>query len=213
VNRISLIRPIAVTLAAMALSACALLATPEPVQTYRFGEAAPAASAALSVASPTEVTLRRVEFPQAVEGDRLLGVTGTETAYIAGARWVSPAADLYMASIENAFTAKATRVRLIGPRELIRARRSLDIDVRSFEARYEAPGRAPTIVITARARLLALPEPRIRHRRGLRHRDAGPEHPDRGLDRCQRRLTKAVAAALPSGLRLRRGGFAKRSVR
>jgi ABC-type uncharacterized transport system auxiliary subunit len=158
VNRISLIRPIAVTLAAMALSACALLATPEPVQTYRFGEAAPAASAALSVASPTEVTLRRVEFPQAVEGDRLLGVTGTETAYIAGARWVSPAADLYMASIENAFTAQATRVRLIGPRELIRARRSLDIDVRSFEARYEAPGRAPTIVITARARLLALPD-------------------------------------------------------
>ena len=157
-NRISLIRPIAVTLAAMALSACALLATPEPVQTYRFGEAAPAASAALSVASPTEVTLRRVEFPQAVEGDRLLGVTGTETAYIAGARWVSPAADLYMASIENAFTAQATRVRLIGPRELIRARRSLDIDVRSFEARYDAPGRAPTIVITARARLLALPD-------------------------------------------------------
>jgi ABC-type uncharacterized transport system auxiliary subunit len=158
VNRISLIRPIAVTLAAMALSACALLATPEPVQTYRFGEAAPAASAALSVASPTEVTLRRVEFPQAVEGDRLLGVTGTETAYIAGARWVSPAADLYMASIENAFTAQATRVRLIGPRELVRARRSLDIDVRSFEARYEAPGRAPTIVVTARARLLALPD-------------------------------------------------------
>lgn len=157
-NRISLIRPIAVTLAAMALSACALLATPEPVQSYRFGEAAPAASAALSVASPTEVTLRRVEFPQAVEGDRLLGVTGTETAYIAGARWVSPAADLYMASIENAFTAQATRVRLIGPRELVRARRSLDIDVRSFEARYEAPGRAPTIVITARARLLALPD-------------------------------------------------------
>ena len=157
-NRFSLIRPIAATLAAMALSACALLATPEPVQTYRFGEAAPAASAALSVASPTEVTLRRVEFPQAVEGDRLLGVTGTETAYIAGARWVSPAADLYMASIENAFTAQATRVRLIGPRELIRARRSLDIDVRSFEARYEAPGRAPTIVVTARARLLALPD-------------------------------------------------------
>ncbi len=157
-NRFSLIRPIAATLAAMALSACALLATPEPVQSYRFGEAAPAASAALSVASPTEVTLRRVEFPQAVEGDRLLGVTGTETAYIAGARWVSPAADLYMASLENAFTAQGTRVRLIGPRELIRARRSLDIDVRSFEARYEAPGRAPTIVVTARARLLALPD-------------------------------------------------------
>ena len=157
-NRFSLIRPIAATLAAMALSACALLAAPEPVQSYRFGEAAAASSAALSVASPTEVTLRRVEFPEAVEGDRLLGVTGTETAYIAGARWVSPAADLYTESIENAFAARATRVRLIGPRELIRAGRSLDIDVRSFEARYEAPGFAPTIVVTARARLLALPD-------------------------------------------------------
>jgi len=157
VNRFSLIRPIAATVALMALSACALLSTPDPVQTYRFGgvSASPAASA---IASPIQVTLRRVEFPEAVEGDKLLGVTGTETAYIAGARWVSPASDLYMESIEDAFAAQATRVRLIGPRELTRGQRSLDIDVRAFEARYDAPGLAPTIVVTARARLLALPE-------------------------------------------------------
>ncbi len=156
-NRFSLIRPIAATVALMALSACALLSTPDPVQTYRFGgvSASPAASA---IANPIQVTLRRVEFPEAVEGDKLLGVTGTETAYIAGARWVSPAADLYMESIEDAFAAQATRVRLIGPRELTRGQRSLDIDVRAFEARYDAPGLAPTIVVTARARLLALPE-------------------------------------------------------
>src|SRR5690606_2149385 len=85
-------------------------------------------------------------------------VTGTETAYIAGARWVSPAADLYMESLENAFAAQATRVRLIGPRELTRGQRSLDVDVRSFEARYDAPGMAPTIVVTARARLLTMPD-------------------------------------------------------
>lgn len=156
-TRFSLIRPIAATVALMALSACALLSTPDPVQTYRFGGSAQATSAA-AVASPVQVTLRRVEFPEAVEGDKLLGVTGTEAAYIAGARWVSPAADLYMESIENAFAAQATRVRLIGPRELTRGQRSLDIDVRSFEARYDAPGLAPTIVVTARARLLVLPE-------------------------------------------------------
>lgn len=159
--RFSLIRPIAATVAAMALSAglsaCALLSTPDPVQTYRFG-GIPASAAAEAIASPVQVTLRRVEFPEAVEGDKLLGVTGTETAYIAGARWVSPAADLYMESIENAFAAQATRVRVIGPRELTRGARSLDIDVRSFEARYDAPGAAPTIVVTARARLLVLPE-------------------------------------------------------
>ena len=88
----SLIRPLAVTLTAMALSACALLSTPDPVQTYRFGGVAASSSAAPVVASPVQVILRRVELPEAVEGDKLLGVTGTETAYIAGARWVSPAA-------------------------------------------------------------------------------------------------------------------------
>jgi len=157
VNRISLIRPIVATVALMGLSACALLSSPDPVQTYRFG-GVPASTAGSAVSSPVQVTLRRVEFPEAVEGDKLLGVTGTETAYIAGARWVSPASDLYMESIENAFAAQATRVRLIGARELTRGQRSLDIDIRSFEARYDAPGMAPTIVVTARARLLALPE-------------------------------------------------------
>jgi cholesterol transport system auxiliary component len=157
VTRFSLIRPIAATVALMALSACALLSTPDPVQTYRFGGTAAATSTA-AAANPTQVTLRRVEFPEAVEGDKLLGVTGTEAAYIAGARWVSPAADLYMESIENAFAAQARRVRLIGPHELTRSQRSLDIDIRSFEARYDTPGLAPTIVVTARARLLVLPE-------------------------------------------------------
>lgn len=156
-TRFSLIRPLAATVATMALSACALLSTPDPVQTYRFG-GAPVATSAAAVASPVQVTLRRVEFPEAVEGDKLLGVTGTEAAYIAGARWVSPASDLYMESIENAFAAQATRVRLIGARELTRGQRSLDIDIRSFEARYDAPGATPTIVVTARARMLVLPE-------------------------------------------------------
>ena len=138
---------------ALAVAGCALLSSPPPVQTYRFG-----GPATPSLAGLTQVNLRRVQFPEAVEGDRLLGVTGTETAYIAEARWVSPASDLYMESLENAFAAQATRVRLIGPRELIRGERSLDIDMRAFEARYEAPGAVPTVVVTARARLLALPD-------------------------------------------------------
>ena len=144
--------------AAVILSGCALLSTPDPVQTYRFGGPAAAEAAADGRAGLRQVNLRRVQFPEAVEGDKILGVTGTETAYIAGARWVSPASDLYMESLENAFAAQAERVRLIGPRELIRGERSLDIDVRAFEARYDAPGAAPLVVVTARARLLTLPE-------------------------------------------------------
>lgn len=142
----------------LALAGCALLSSPDPVQTYRFGGPAAASAAADGQTALRQVSLRRVEFPEAVEGDKILGVTGTETAYIAGARWVSPASDLYMESLENAFSAQATRVRLIGPRELSRGDRSLNIDIRAFEARYDAPGLAPMVVVTARARLLDMPD-------------------------------------------------------
>lgn len=152
------IRSAGVAVCAFALAGCALLSSPDPVQTYRFGGPTSASAVAEGQSSLRQVTLRRVQFPEAVEGDKILGVTGTETAYIAGARWVSPATDLYMESLENAFAAQATRVRLIGPRELTRGERSLDVDIRAFEARYEAPGAIPTVVVTARARLLALPD-------------------------------------------------------
>ena len=125
---------------ALALAGCALLSTPDPVQTYRFGGPA-TAGAADGQTALQPVNLRRVEFPEAVEGDKILGVTGTETAYIAGARWVSPASDLYMESLENAFSAQAKRVRLIGPRELIRGEHSLDIDMRAVTTTIgAAPG-------------------------------------------------------------------------
>ncbi|RZI98383.1 MAG: hypothetical protein EON90_13655 [Brevundimonas sp.] len=155
--RSTLTRLTVVAAAVAALGGCALLSSPDPVQTYRFGTTASASSPNVGT-TLSPLGLRRVEFPEAVEGDRLLGVTGTETAYIKGARWVSPASDLYMESLENAFAAQATRVRLVGPREVVRTGRSLDIDIRAFEARYDAPGAAPTIVITARARITALPD-------------------------------------------------------
>lgn len=155
--RSSLIRLTAIGVAASAVAGCALLSSPDPVQTYRFGGAAPSVSGSVGTMA-TSIALRRVEFPEAVEGDRLLGVTGTETAYIKGARWVSPAADLYLASLENAFAEQARGVRLIGPREAVRSGRSLEIDMRAFEARYEMPGTVPTVVITARARVTTLPD-------------------------------------------------------
>ena len=105
---------------AAVLSGCALLKSPDPVQTYRFGGAAPAASATIGTGA-VSIALRQAVFPEAVEGDRLLGVTGTETVYIKGARWVSPAEDLYMESLENAFAAQATRVRIVATREALRS--------------------------------------------------------------------------------------------
>lgn len=136
------------------LSGCALLSLPDPVQMYHFGGQAPAEARA-PIAQPVAMGLRRVEMPQASRTDRLVGVTGSEVAYIKGARWVSPADDLYTEALENAFAARAQRVRLVGPRELTTAERSLDVDMRAFEARYDAPGAAPSAVITARAQILS----------------------------------------------------------
>ncbi len=156
-RKTTLIRSAAILAAAGLMSACALLSSPDPIQMYRFGGAVQALPAD-PIASPVQVTLRRVEFPESTSGDRLLGVTGTETSYIGGARWVSPAADLYTESLEVAFAAQARRVRLIGPRELTRGDSSLDIDMRTFETRYDTPGGVPSVVIAARTRLMAMPE-------------------------------------------------------
>ena len=77
-----------------ALSGCALLSSPDPVQNYRFGLPVEAPSAVGDTPAPLTVSIRRIEFPQATGDDRILGVTGLETAYIGGARWVSPASTL-----------------------------------------------------------------------------------------------------------------------
>lgn len=153
-----MIRSLVLAAAAVALSGCALLSSPDPVQLYRFGESGGATASAVTVASPVQVRLRNVEFPAASRGDRILGVTGLEAAYIAGARWVSPAQQLMSQSIESAFGDQARTVRLIGQRELTPVTRVLDVDVRTFEARYDYVDAVPVVTISARARLLRFPE-------------------------------------------------------
>lgn len=151
---IRLLKGVATVAAVGVLGGCSLLSTPDPVQLYRFGNLPSGVSEQATPASSVQVAMRRPEFAQAVREDRILGVTGTEAAYIKGARWVSSADVLFSDSLESAFAAQATRVRLVGPRELTRASQALDIDVRTFEARYASPGAAPVATIIARVRLL-----------------------------------------------------------
>ena len=154
-----MIRFASIVAAAAVLGGCALLATPDPVQLYRFGDPVPQANLAAPDAALAAVSLRRVTFPEAAAGDRLLAITGTEASYIAGARWVSPAESLFTEALENAFSSQARRVRLIGRQELTPATMILDLDMRAFEARYDAgAGAPPTIRVAARARMLSFPE-------------------------------------------------------
>lgn len=151
----ALTRTVAAAVAVAALGGCALLSSPDPVRLYRFGTApSPEVGAAGAPAGQVPVAMGRPEFVQAARDDRILGVTGTDAAYIAGARWVASADVLFSDALEDAFAAEARRVRLIGPRELTRSSQTLDVDVRTFEARYPAPEAAPTVTIVARVRLL-----------------------------------------------------------
>ncbi len=151
--RPNLLRLGALTAALATLGACSLLSSPDPVQMYRFGGSEASVRTA-TAAEPVEIALRRIEFAQAVRSERILGVTGTEAAYIAGARWVSPAPDLFADALEGAFAGGSSRVRLLGPREITPGTQTLDIDVRTFEARYAVKNGVPTVVVVARARLL-----------------------------------------------------------
>ncbi len=143
-----------------ALSGCALLSSPDPVQNYRFGLPMAAPSAVGDTPAPLTVSIRRIEFPQATGDDKILGVTGLETAYIGGARWVSPASTLFDDSLKAAFANRADRIRVLGRREPGTPPLVLQVAVTTFEARYAAPGAVPDVVVTARAQLRSTPERR-----------------------------------------------------
>jgi cholesterol transport system auxiliary component len=146
----------------LSLAGCALLSSPKPVQTYRFGGTVQEVVSSATAAAPVAVALRRIGFPEASKGNQILGVTGTEAAYIKGARWISPAEILFNDALEAAFASRPDRVRLIGRRDFGVSARVLSLDVTSFEARYDVPGGVPTVVITARARVVALPDRAVR---------------------------------------------------
>ena len=156
----SALRLAAVGVGALTLSGCALLSSPEPAQLYRFGFTVDAPSPEGQRPAPLSVSIRRIEFPDAAKGERILGVTGNETAYIGGARWVTAAENLFDDDLRSAFASRADQIRVLNRGEPGTPPYVLQVTVTTFEARY-APGAqnaAPTVVVTARAQLRTTPE-------------------------------------------------------
>ena len=119
----------------------------KPVQMYRFGDQAPAPAA--PAATPPLVVKGPISFPPASGGDRILTVTGDQSAYIGGARWVASSVSLFDAALLKAFDAPGSP-RLVTRGEALAAPSVLRLDVRAFEARY--PG--PTVRVQVRATLI-----------------------------------------------------------
>lgn len=153
--RTSVARIALASLACLALGGCiSLFPKSKPAQLYRFDNEPASAEAAMPPANARVVARGELRFQTAAAGDRILTMTGAGAAYIAGARWVSPAPVLFEESLIRAFQTGA------GPRlaeggSTIRATEVLNLDVQTFETRYDQGDKAaPEVVVQVRAQLL-----------------------------------------------------------
>jgi cholesterol transport system auxiliary component len=133
------------------LSGCITLFPKEkPAQLYRFDATVPPATAAPG--PRFAVRGAGLEFDEAASGDRILTVTGDEAAYIEGARWASPASELFQEAVEHGFNTADGRAHLVGPGPA-KADYRLNLQVTRFETRYASAGATPTVVVHVHATL------------------------------------------------------------
>lgn len=137
---------------AMGLSACiSVFPKTKPVGLYRFGEAEVSAPKGPPGAMFGVLKAPTI-FTRAAAGDRILTSTQGEVAYIADARWVSPAFVLFEEAVARAFENDPGRARLIGRGEVAKADLVLRLEVRAFETQYvNGPKAAPEVLVRVRA--------------------------------------------------------------
>jgi len=152
-----ILRAAAVAILTGALAGCvSVLPKSKPVQLYDFegARAASEAPPAASAAAPFDVMKGVGSFDRPSAGDRILTKQGGKAAYIGEARWVSPAAILFDQAVSRAFDENRGPARLLVRGQVGRAEYILRLDVRDFEARYEAgPKAPPTVLVRVRAGL------------------------------------------------------------
>ena len=141
---------------AAGLAGCiSLFPNDKPAQLYRF-DGAPAAAAGPGGLVEAQFGIARTGggFVQAASGDRILTMTGSKAAYIAGARWVSPAAVLFQEALSRAFERAAGPARLLQRGEVGKADYQLRVDVTRFETVYDRGEHgAPLVAVELRATL------------------------------------------------------------
>jgi cholesterol transport system auxiliary component len=144
-------------LAALALGGCvSLLPQSKPVTLYELTpEVAPASGGAAQTA-PINLRLVSTRFEQASAGDRMLTVRSGQAAYIAGARWVSPASTLFDESLSRAFAERTSSMRLLSHANAAASALTLDVEVESFRVNLDGP--TPVAEVALRARMIRYPD-------------------------------------------------------
>ena len=132
--------------AGLALAGCVtVFPKTKPVQLDRFGDHPVATATSGAGGTSFSVLAPDPTFTRAAEGDRILTVTGEETAYIADARWIAPAAVLFDEAEVRAFEAAG------GPAPKL----ALRLSVENFEVDYPRTGpHIPTVNVRIHAVLI-----------------------------------------------------------
>lgn len=143
--------------ATIGLSGCvSLFPKADPATLYKL-TGATVASIAPSGPAASTVLKAPTAFTRVGASDRILTTAGTQTAYLAGARWAAPAQVMFDEALASAFTSAAPAVRLVTRGEVTPVDQVLRVDVRTFEAQYRSGRKsAPIVVVEARASLVSL---------------------------------------------------------
>ncbi len=191
----------------LGLSGCiTLFPKTKPVQLYRFGvqTTAPVVEQPKALVA---VLKGPTLFNRAASGDRILTMTGQQSAYIADARWFDSASILFDASLINSFAQSAGRARLIRSGDGASAVLNLRLDVRAFEVRYNERGRKPLAAINVHGLLVDADSRKIfaqnlfdceQKADANRVRDL-VEAMDKAVTECQAQIVTWTNAALESG--------------
>ena len=147
-NRLTLLLP-------LALAGCGgLLGGGPPAELYRFGGAAtPAEASQADVGRSILVSYSGADFEAESGGDRILTVTGASVSYVAAARWVAPAAELFDGALVRSLDGLSPAIRIVQPGDVSRPDFTLAVDVRRFEAAYLG-AEAPEALVEANVRLI-----------------------------------------------------------
>jgi cholesterol transport system auxiliary component len=127
-----------------------------PAHLYALAPEIEPAPAGAAGPAPVNVRLEAVHFEQASGGDRLLTVRGADAAYVADARWVSPAQTLFEDDLTRAFELHGAGVRLLSHGDTAASNLSLIVEVETFQVNLDSG--TPTVETALRARIIRYPD-------------------------------------------------------
>lgn len=143
-------------LSAVLLAGCSILPESTPVDIYRLGSPNAGEGATREFGAPT-VMISLPSASRSVGGDSIMVARGDRSmAVAAGARWAAPARNMVQDYIIETFEVEAPGLAPLRPGDGIAGDYDLSIDLRDFQAEYDAGlEAAPLVRVSAGARLIS----------------------------------------------------------